>query len=400
MENSSETLNVRVLCMTNERELAAEFVKLGVDAESARLLTEEAGPIAVKAVGAPIADVLAACDILKGKCGETGDCILTGSRAEFKAAEKRMANGGTGVSRLAEAMKVALARSSIAPSLPDSADLCSAKMARMFENMRRRTLVMGILNVTPDSFSDGGHYVSAQDAIKRGIQLAAEGADIIDIGGESTRPGAEAVSVEEEMERVLPVVHGLVNSVEAPVSVDTYKAEVAEEALLAGATMINDVTGLQHNPEIASIAARHQAALIIMHMKGTPRTMQDTPHYTDLMDEVYAFLARQIQAAVEGGLPEEFIIVDPGFGFAKTVEHNLTLLRRLREFRSLGRPVLIGTSRKSTLGVIAGGAPMERQGSTAATIALAIAGGASIVRVHDIIEMSRAARMADAIATF
>jgi len=282
--------------------------------------------------------------------------------------------------------------------LPDPSDVCHPALARMFAEMRRRTLVMGILNVTPDSFSDGGRFRSVDEAVAWGVRMAAEGADIIDVGGESTRPGAGPVPVSEEIERVLPVIHALADRVEVPISVDTSKAEVAECALMAGAHMVNDVTGLQAEPELACVAARYQAPLVIMHMKGTPADMQQSPHYDDLIGEVSGFLRRQVDLAVSKGLPEELTIVDPGFGFGKTPEHNLELLRRLRDFTALGRPVMIGTSRKSTLGMLLGGAPpLERLEATAASVAISIANGASIVRVHDVRQMVRVARVTDAV---
>jgi len=257
---------------------------------------------------------------------------------------------------------------------------------------------MGILNVTPDSFSDGGMFRRTEDAVAHGVRMAANGADIIDVGGESTRPGADSVSVSDEIERVLPVIHGLKEAVDVPISVDTSKAEVAEAALMAGAHVINDVTGLQADPGLATVAARYGAPLVIMHMKGAPGNMQDNPHYDDLIGEVCGFLRRQIELAGSMGLAPEWTILDPGFGFGKTPAHNIELIRRLREFTVLGRPLMIGTSRKSTLGMLLGGAPpLERLEATAASVALAIANGANIVRVHDVREMVRVARVADAI---
>ncbi len=282
--------------------------------------------------------------------------------------------------------------------LPDSSVLCHQCLVRLYEQLPRRTIVMGILNVTPDSFSDGGMFRNAEVAVAHGVRMAANGADIIDVGGESTRPGADSVSVSDEIERVLPVIHGLKEAVDVPISVDTSKAEVADAALMAGAHVINDVTGLQADPGLAAVAARHGAPLVLMHMKGSPGTMQDNPHYDDLVGEVSEFLRRQVQLAASMGLSPEWTIVDPGFGFGKTAAHNIELIRRLREFTALGRPVMIGTSRKSTLGMLLGGAPpLERLEATAASVALAIANGANIVRVHDVREMVRVARVADAI---
>ena len=268
----------------------------------------------------------------------------------------------------------------------------------MFGDLARRTLVMGILNVTPDSFSDGGRFSSPEEAAQAGARMAADGADIIDVGGESTRPGSDSVPEMEEIRRVVPVIEALAQVVDVPLSVDTSRSAVADRALNAGASIINDVTGLVRDPELASVAAARRAPLVIMHMKGTPRNMQHSPRYEDLVAEISSFLEAQIAVAESRGLPREFTIVDPGFGFGKTPAHNLEMLRRLGEFAAVGRPLLIGTSRKSTLGAVLGGAGVtERLEATAATVAIAIANGASIVRVHDVPEMVRVARTADAV---
>jgi dihydropteroate synthase len=261
-----------------------------------------------------------------------------------------------------------------------------------------RTLVMGILNVTPDSFSDGGRYLCAEAAIARGEAMAAEGADLIDIGGESTRPGASPISAQEELDRVLPVISGLAARVAIPISIDTTKAEVATAAVGAGAAMVNDVSAMTFDAGMADAVARLGVPVCLMHMRGEPRTMQIAPTYGDVVSEVRDWLAARVEAAVAAGVRPERIVVDPGFGFGKTVEHNLTLVRRLREIASLGYPVLLGVSRKSTIGAVLGGAPPdERLEGTAAAVAIGIANGAAIVRVHDVREMVRVVRVADAI---
>jgi dihydropteroate synthase len=261
-----------------------------------------------------------------------------------------------------------------------------------------RTLVMGILNVTPDSFSDGGRYLCAEAAIARGEAMAAEGADLIDVGGESTRPGASPISAQEELDRVLPVISGLAARVAIPISIDTTKAEVATAAVGAGAAMVNDVSAMTFDAGMADAVARLGVPVCLMHMRGEPRTMQIAPTYGDVVSEVRDWLAARVEAAVAAGVRPERIVVDPGFGFGKTVEHNLTLVRRLREIASLGYPVLLGVSRKSTIGAALGGAPPdERLEGTAAAVAIGIANGAAIVRVHDVREMVRVVRVADAI---
>jgi dihydropteroate synthase len=244
--------------------------------------------------------------------------------------------------------------------------------------------VMGIVNVTPDSFSDGGRYIDASAAIQHGFELEADGAAILDIGGESTRPGAEPVSAEAELRRVLPVIEGLLAAgVSAQISVDTSKVAVAEAALRAGATLVNDVTALRAEPGIAELVAEHQADLCLMHMLGEPRTMQRDPHYDEVVSEVKAFLEERMAFAVAHGVAEERILLDPGIGFGKTMEHNLELLRRLGELAALGRPVVIGTSRKSFLGRITGRSVDDRVAATIATNVLAYERGARIFRVHD-----------------
>jgi len=271
--------------------------------------------------------------------------------------------------------------------------LCGGRRLQLGE----RTLVMGILNATPDSFSGDGFGVDIDEGLRRARQMAADGADILDVGGESSRPGAEPVSVEEELRRVLPLIERIAQEVEAAVSIDTTKAKVAEEALARGACIVNDISALRMEEGMAAAAARAKAGVVLMHMLGTPRDMQKDPRYADLMGEISSFLTEAVQRALAAGIGREQIVIDPGIGFGKTLEHNLEILRRLEELRALGYPILVGTSRKSTIGKILGTEPDDRLEGTAATVALAIAGGADIVRVHDVKEMARAAKMADAI---
>ncbi len=255
--------------------------------------------------------------------------------------------------------------------------------------------LMGVVNVTPDSFSDGGLYLDAEAAIAHGRELAEQGAAILDVGGESTRPGAEEVGAEEELARVEPVVAGLAGT--ATVSIDTSKAAVARAALDAGASIVNDVTALRHDPEVGTACADRGAGLILMHMQGDPRTMQENPSYDDVVDDVKAFLAERLEAALDAGVAEELIWLDPGIGFGKNLGHNLELLRRLGELRELGRPLVIGTSRKSFLGKIDGSPVEDRLGGTIASSILAAAEGADVLRVHDIAEAAQAAKVASAI---
>lgn len=243
--------------------------------------------------------------------------------------------------------------------------------------------LMGIVNVTPDSFSDGGEFLDAEAAIAHGAELAAEGADILDVGGESTRPGAVAVGAGEEKRRVVPVIEALAGRATAPVSIDTSKAEVAAAAIEAGASIVNDVTALA-DPDMAPLLADRGAELVLMHMRGSPRTMQVDPVYDDVVDDIRAFLAQRIERATAAGIDEEKIWIDPGIGFGKTTEHNLELLRRLAELRDLGRPIMVGTSRKGFIGSLTGADVGERLGGTIATCVLAVANGADALRVHDV----------------
>jgi len=258
------------------------------------------------------------------------------------------------------------------------------------------TKLMGVVNVTPDSFSDGGLYLDPEAAIAHGRELAAAGAEILDVGGESTRPGAEAVSEDEELRRVIPVIQGLVAS-EAQISIDTSKAAVAVAALDAGAEIVNDVTALRGDSGMAALCAERGATVVLMHMRGKPRTMQDDPRYGDVVTEVKAFLAERLQTAVAAGIAEEKVWLDPGIGFGKTAAHNLELLRRLGELRDLGRPLVIGTSRKSFIGKVDGSAADERLGGTVASSVLAAAEGAEVLRVHDVAEVRQALALAMAI---
>jgi dihydropteroate synthase len=263
-------------------------------------------------------------------------------------------------------------------------------------DLSARAVVMGIVNVTPDSFSGDGR--GAEAAIAHALAQVDAGADVLDVGGESTRPGAERVDSAEEIRRVVPVIAAVRARTKVPISIDTVKADVAREALDAGATIVNDTSGLRFDPAMAPLCARRGAAVVVMHMRGEPRTMQVDPRYDDLVGEVRAALAESVAAAEAAGIPRARIAVDPGIGFGKTFDHNLTLIARLGELRDLGCAVLVGPSRKAFLGALLGGAPPgERTWGTAAAVAAAIVLGADVVRVHDVAEMARVARVASAI---
>ena len=285
-------------------------------------------------------------------------------------------------------------------------------MTAAFQWDMTRTLVMGVLNVTPDSFSDGGKFFDVERAVAHGRVLAQAGADIIDIGGESTQPGAEPVSAKEELRRVLPVIERLVKPLTThhspfTISIDTTKAVVAEQAVAAGARIVNDISALRFDARMADVVRDAGAGVVLMHMQGTPATMQVAPRYDDVVAEVRTFLAERIAFAELRGVKKSQIAVDPGIGFGKTVTHNLRLLAQLEEFRALGCPILVGTSRKAFIGKVlasevipgSGREPKERLWGTAATVAWAVAHGANIVRVHDVAEMVDVVRMVEALRT-
>jgi dihydropteroate synthase len=260
-----------------------------------------------------------------------------------------------------------------------------------------RTHVMGVLNVTPDSFSDGGLFLDPEAAVRRGIEMAAEGADVIDVGGESTRPGSDTVPPAVEADRVVPVIKRLAAEVDVPLSIDTRKPEVARTALDAGAVVVNDISG-GRDPAMLEVVAGSGAGMVLMHMLGEPKTMQAEPHYDDVVAEVMAYLGARIDAAAQAGIDRERLCVDPGIGFGKTLDHNLELLRRVDAFAELGRPVLVGPSRKSFLGKLLGADVGDRLEGTAAAVAWVAGHGAHIVRVHDVREMVSVVRVVDAIA--
>ena len=258
-----------------------------------------------------------------------------------------------------------------------------------------RTLVMGILNVTPDSFSDGGRYFDPEAAVRRGVEMAAEGADIVDVGGESTRPGSDPVPPDEERDRIVPVIKRLATEVDVPLSVDTRRAEVAEAALSVGASIVNDVTA-GRDPQMFAVVREAEAGMVLMHMVGDPKTMQTNPRYDDVVAEVRHFLAGRLDAAIEAGIDRDRLCVDPGIGFGKTLDHNLALMRHVSAFAELGRPVLVGPSRKSFIAHLLGD-HADRVAATAGAVAWLASSGAHIVRVHDVRTMVHVVRVVDAI---
>jgi len=275
-------------------------------------------------------------------------------------------------------------------------------MTDVLAHVGKRTLIMGILNVTPDSFSDGGRFFEVARALEQARRLVAEGADIIDIGGESTRPGAHTVSAEEELRRVVPVIQAIRRELSVPISIDTYKAKVAEAALSVGANMVNDISALRFDGQMADLVAHAGVPVILMHMQGEPRTMQANPVYGDVVGDIKEFFAERIKFSLTHGIAKQHILIDPGIGFGKRVEHNIEILRRLGEFQELGCPLVIGTSRKFFIGRL--GRPHaeplpvhERLEGTIASNAIAVLHGAQVVRVHDVGAMKKALAIIDAV---
>ncbi len=324
--------------------------------------------------------------------GQKTSAIISGTRRQFAMLLPKLDHQPFGLT----ALKAELAELLRAMEAQEAGH--TLKLRGRDYHLGSRTLVMGILNVTPDSFSDGGQFYEHEVAVQHALRMVEEGADILDVGGESTRPGAELISEQEELDRVIPVIEAVRRATDVPISIDSSKSGVARAALDAGADMLNDVSALRIDPGIAILAAEWGVPLCLMHMLGMPKTMQVNPEYGDLMGEIVAFLRVRAQVALDAGADPAAILVDPGIGFGKTVEHNLEIIRRLRELTGVGYAVLIGPSRKSFIGKVLDVPEGERLEGTAAAVALSIANGAGVVRVHDVKEMVRVARLADAVA--
>ena len=264
-------------------------------------------------------------------------------------------------------------------------------------DLRQKTCVMGVLNVTPDSFSDGGRFLDPERAVEHGLQMAKDGAHIIDVGGESTKPYSEKISIAEEVDRVVPVIHALSRELSIPISIDTTKSDVAIGAMDAGASMINDISALNFDPEMGKVAAKAEVPVILMHMMGKPENMQDNPEYDDVVEDVLNFLKRSMDRCIDFGIRKNLLIVDPGIGFGKTFAHNLQLLRSLDRFKALERPILVGSSNKAFIGHISGGKPHERETGSMATAAASVMNGAHMVRVHNVKKAVETVKIIDAV---
>ncbi|MDD3926172.1 MAG: dihydropteroate synthase [bacterium] len=402
MSINTHRYSARVLQLTEREEIAGAMASIGVDPRGIGRMLPKAGHYLLHLSQVP---VRAAMLIKQGMLSRDGDAALSWEASNMSAENTDIIMMGTD-GQLRSALDVLCRQPFGLPLLAQEAgaalDAYSGRKPcwRIGERLydpARRTLVMGILNVTPDSFSDGGRYLDPDRALEHALQMIAEGADIIDIGAESTRPGAGEVAEDEEIARLLPVIERLVDKTDLPISVDTRKAGTAAAVLQAGASIINDISGLTHDPDMAAMVADVKASLVVMHIKGTPETMHLAPTYEDLMGEITSFLYNSVDRAAAAGVAAERIAVDPGIGFGKTWDHNLEILRRLMELRSLGRPILVGASRKAFIGAVLDLPPQERQEGTLAVNALAVANGASIIRVHDVGSAVRTCRMVEAV---
>ncbi len=333
------------------------------------------------------ADAAVARDTISGRIKSTG-CLLMANLVQLKRLNEKLMHQPFGLNKLAKDLSLALENY--------RKDKFVLDLGKYRLNLSRRTHIMGIVNITTDSFSGDGLYHGTKNIVEYAEDLAKQGADIIDVGGESSRPGAKRILVKEELARLIPEIKNLVKKISLPVSVDTYKPEVAEQALDNGASILNDITGLK-DKLMLKVAAKYRAAVIIMHMRGTPQTMQINPCYDSLIDEIINFLGKAVDRAVDAGIDKNKIIVDPGIGFGKSVEHNLEILKKLKEFKILGVPILAGTSRKSFIGKILNAKPQERLPGTIASCILASLNGAHILRVHDVKAVRDALKISDRI---
>lgn len=395
-------LPVRCLQIASVERSRSEMERIGVDPAGVRIMSPKQFHYNMKVEGLTAAqanvlkqDMLSIggeAAVAKGAAScsvKATGAIISGTRADFERLIGKLKNQSFGLPQVASDLEEALQNSLTGVFEMEG----RTKKWRLGE----RTLIMGVLNVTPDSFSDGGRFFDRERAVERALEMAEEGADWIDIGGESTRPKAGPVTADEELERVMPVIESVAAKV--AVSIDTTKAVVAKAALKAGAEIVNDVSALG-DKEMASVVAEYKAPVILMHMRGTPLTMQEDTSYGDLTSEVYDYLLSRIDIAVQSGVERDKIIIDPGIGFGKSAEGNFEILRNLSEFRSLGRPVLIGASRKSFIRKAAGAEAADRLSGTIAANVAAILNGASVIRVHDVKEARQAADIADSIKNF
>ncbi len=396
------SMSIRVLQISSEKELNRLFAELKVDPYGIRIMAPKGESFLVQLDNIPciaaniLKQELLSCggdlalprEALTGKLKKTG-CVLIVTLAQFNRLKEKLILQQFGLNQLSRDIEEVLEnyrRSGFRINL-----------GRHKLSLGKRTLVMGIMNLTPDSFSGDGLYgKSIGTVVEYALRLAKDGADIIDLGGESSRPGAKPVLLKDELKRTIPVIKRISRILKIPLSIDTCKPEVARVALDNGASIVNDITGLR-NPVMAKICARYKAGVVIMHMKGTPRSMQKNPVYDSAMGEIIEYLDKAIQTALGAGIEKEKIIIDPGIGFGKTLEHNLEILKNLKELKVLGAPILVGTSRKAFIGKILKNEPPERLAGTVASCVLSSANGANIVRVHDVKIVAQALKLSAAL---
>jgi dihydropteroate synthase len=392
---------IRCLHITNAREAIHEMGKVGVDPTGIKLMKGKTlhYNLKVEGIDPRTANLLkqemlsvggdAALDKRGLDCSSSStDALLMGTEKQF---EKLF-------SKLEQYPDLHLLGQSVKEILRNlSRAHYTIRCRKRTFTLGKRTLLMGVLNVTPDSFSDGGLFFDKETAIARGLKMIEEGADFIDIGGESTRPGSKPLGLDEELRRVIPVIESLTKAVDVPISIDTYKSTVANKAIEAGAQIINDISGLHLDPSLSRVAAKEDVPLVLMHIRGNPETMQKNVHYESLFSEIIQYLNNSIQRAESAGVDPEQIIIDPGIGFGKTVEDNLLILKNLQEFKILGKPLLLGTSRKSFIGKILNTDVTERLEGTLSSIVVGALNGAHIIRCHDVLQAKRAIAIADAV---
>jgi len=392
---------IRCLHITNTREAIHEMGKVGVDPTGMKLMKGKALHYNLKVEGI---DPRTA-NLLKQEMLSVGgdaaldrrglDCSSTSTGALLMGTEKQFEKLFSKLEQYPDLQPFGQSLKEILRNL--SRAHYTIRCRKRTFTLGKQTLLMGVLNVTPDSFSDGGIFFDKEKAIARGLKMVEEGANFIDIGGESTRPGSKPLGLDEELRRVIPVIEFLAKEVDVPISIDTYKSAVAKKAIEAGAQLINDISGLHLDPSLSQVAAKEDVPLVLMHIRGNPETMQKNIHYESLFSEIIQYLKDSIQRAESAGVASEQIIIDPGIGFGKTVEDNLLILKNLQEFKILGKPLLLGTSRKSFIGKILNADVTERLEGTLSTIVAGVLNGAHIIRCHDVIQVKRAITIADAV---
>jgi len=394
--------NVRVLNLTNHNDLAQELARIGVDSKAWDIFSAKLENLTIKIEHLPAglanilkqtalalgADCAQHCQIITGR-KKFSDVILFANLRQLERIGERLSYQPFSGGKLGKEI-IGLVKRYRQKNL-------NLKIGNKIFDFTKRTYLMGILNITPDSFSDGGRYLDTGKAISRAEVIEAEGADLIDLGAESTRPGSKPITPKEELKRLIPVLKIIRKKLKIPISVDTYKSEVAKAVLSEGADMINDITGLNFDKQMPKIIAKFDVPCIIMHIKGKPKSMQKNPHYKDTTAEIYDYLAQSMSQAQAGGINPKKIIIDPGIGFGKRLEDNYMILRRLSELKSLGRPIMVGPSRKSFIGLTLNLPVGERLEGTIAASVMAIMQGANFLRVHDVAQVKRAAIMTDAI---